>query len=239
MCGDPMCSLSRRRVFVAGLASALGALLMNDVWADQPTAELAPNAIAPADALARLLQGNVRYAANAPANKDYSAGRAARVAAQYPIAAIVGCADSRVAPELAFDQGPGDLFVVRVAGNFVNDDGLASLEYGVKFLGVPLIVVLGHTHCGAVSAAVKAIEEGVSLPGHLPELVRAIRPAVEIARSQGQGDLIAAATVENVRLNANRLRVSRPVIGELVKAGKVRVVGAIYDLASGTVGVVD
>ena len=140
---------------------------------------------------------------------------------------------------MAFDQGPGDLFVVRVAGNFINDDGLASLEYGVKFLGVPLIVVLGHTHCGAVSAAVKAIREHAVLPGHLPELVRAIRPAVEIARTHPHGDLVADATIENVRLNANRLRVSKPLIGEYVRAGRVQVVGAIYDLASGKVRVVD
>jgi carbonic anhydrase len=234
-----MCSFSRRRALVAGLASAtLAALPVRNVFADQSSTGPAPNAIAPADALARLQQGNARYVANAPANKDYSAGRAARVNAQYPIAAIVGCADSRVSPELAFDQGPGDLFVVRVAGNFVNDDGLASLEYGVKFLGVPLIVVLGHTNCGAVSAVVKAIEQGTSLPGHLPELVRAIRPAVEIARSHGHGDLIADTTIENVRLNANRLRVSRPLIGEYVKAGKVRVVGGVYDLASGAVELV-
>jgi carbonic anhydrase len=189
--------------------------------------------------LSRLLQGNNRYVADAPSNQDYSAGRAARVTAQYPIAAIVGCADSRVSPELAFDQGPGDLFVVRVAGNFVNDDGLASLEYGVKFLGVPLIMVLGHTGCGAVSATVKAIREHVVLPGHLPELVRAIRPALEIARAHGHGDLVADTTIENVRLNANRLRVSKPWIGEYVRAGKVQLVGAIYDLASGKVGFVD
>ncbi len=240
MCSHPMCSFSRRRALVAGLASAaLGAVSIRDVIAAQPSAGPAPNAISPADALSRLMQGNARYAANAPTNKDFSAGRAARVAAQYPIAAIVGCADSRVAPELAFDQGPGELFVVRVAGNFVNDDGLASLEYGVKFLGVPLIVVLGHTNCGAVSAAVKAIEDGVSWPGHLPELVRAIRPAVEIAKSHGHGDLVADATIENVRLNANRLRVSRPLIGGYVKADKVRVVGAVYDLATGAVGIVD
>jgi carbonic anhydrase len=240
MCGQFMCFSPRRRTLLAGLASAgVAAWPLQRAFADQPAADTAPNAIAPTDALARLLQGNERYVANAPANKDYSAGRAARVTAQYPIAAILGCADSRVSPELAFDQGPGDLFVVRVAGNFVNDDGLASLEYGVKFLGAPLIVVLGHTHCGAVSAAVKAIEEHAVLPGHLPELARAIAPAVTIARQHGQANLIANATVENVRLNANRLRVSKPLIGEYVKAGKVRVVGAIYDLASGKVRIVD
>jgi len=240
MCVDPMCSLSRRRVLFAGFASAtVAAFSPHDARADQSSAGLGPNAIAPSEALSRLLQGNNRYVANAPSNKDYSAGRAARVTAQYPIAAILGCADSRVSPELAFDQGPGDLFVVRVAGNFVNDDGLASLEYGVKFLGVPLIMVLGHTGCGAVSATVKAIREHVVLPGHLPELVQAIRPALEIARAHGHGDLVADTTIENVRLNANRLRVSKPLIGEYVRAGKVQVVGAIYDLASGKVGFVD
>ena len=127
------------------------------------------------------MQGNARYTANSPSNKDFSAGRVARVEAQYPIAAIVGCADSRVAPELAFDQGPGDLFVVRVAGNFVNDDMLASLEYGVEFLGVPLIMVLGHTNCGAITATVKVIQEGARLPGHLPDLLRSLKPAVQMA----------------------------------------------------------
>ncbi|MDN7180031.1 carbonic anhydrase [Caballeronia sp. SEWSISQ10-4 2] len=240
MCVDPMCSLSRRRVLFAGLASAtVAAFSLPDARADESSAGPGPNAIAPAEALSRLLQGNSRYVANAPSNKDYSAGRATRAAAQYPIAAIVGCADSRVSPELAFDQGPGDLFVVRVAGNFVNDDGLASLEYGVKFLGVPLIMVLGHTNCGAVSAAVKAIREHAVLPGHLPELVQAIRPAIEIAKAHGHGDLVADTTIENVRLNANRLRVSKPLIGEYVRAGKVQVVGAIYDLASGKVGLVE
>ena len=240
MCVDLMCSLSRRRVLLAGLASAaVASFSLHDARADQSSAGPGPNAIAPAEALSRLLQGNNRYVTNAPSNKDYSAGRATRATAQYPIAAIVGCADSRVSPELAFDQGPGDLFVVRVAGNFVNDDGLASLEYGVKFLGVPLIMVLGHTNCGAVSAAVKAIQEHAVLPGHLPELVQAIRPAIDIARAHGHGDLLADTTIENVRLNANRLRVSKPLIGEYVRAGKVQVVGAIYDLASGKVELVD
>jgi carbonic anhydrase len=240
MCVNPMCSLSRRRALFAGLATAaLGAFSLHDARADQASKVLGPNSISPADALARLLQGNNRYVANVPVHKDYSAGRAARVTAQYPIAAVVGCSDSRVSPELAFDQGEGDLFVVRVAGNFVNDDGLASLEYAVKFLGVPLILVLGHTHCGAVSATVKAIREHTVLPGHLPELVKAIKPAVEIARTNSHGDLVADAIIENVRLNVNRLRVSKPLIGEYVRTGKVQVVGAIYDLATGKVGAVD
>ena len=238
MCDHPS-SVSRRHLLFAGAASvALTGLSLREAVAASPPTGTAPNSIPPDEALSRLVQGNARYTANQPANKDYSAGRVARVSAQYPFAAILGCADSRVAPELAFDQGPGDLFVVRVAGNFVNDDILASLEYGVEFLGVPLIVVLGHTQCGAVTAAVKVVKEGGRLPGHLPELVRAIEPAVRIAGSHDGGDLVARATVENVRLNANRLLVARPLIERYVKSGRVKVVGAMYDLATGKVDMI-
>ncbi|WP_168790363.1 carbonic anhydrase [Paraburkholderia aromaticivorans] len=239
MCGRHLSSPMRRNLLLAGASSiTLAGLSRHVAVAAEPVSGTAPNSIPPAEALDRLMQGNARYAANTPSNRDYSAGRVARVAAQYPIAAIVGCADSRVAPELAFDQGPGDLFVVRVAGNFVNDDILASLEYGVEFLGVPLIMVLGHTQCGAVTATVKALKDGVHLPGHLPELVRAIKPAVQMAQvakgDQGE-DLVARTTIENVRLNTNRLIVSRPLIGPYVKSGKVKIVGGIYDLATGKV----
>lgn len=236
MCEHHLSSPTRRNWLLAGAASiALAAWPHREALAASPPGADAPNAIPPDEALGRLMQGNARYAANTPSNKDYSAGRAARAVAQYPIAAIVGCADSRVAPELAFDQGPGDLFVVRVAGNFVNDDILASLEYGVEFLGVPLIMVLGHTQCGAVSAAVKVVKEGTALPGHLPDLVRSIRPAVQIARAHHGADLVAQATLENVRLNANRLMVSKPLIGRYVRRGKVKVVGGVYDLETGKI----
>ncbi|MFM0391693.1 carbonic anhydrase [Paraburkholderia phytofirmans] len=239
MCGRHLSSPMRRNLLLAGASSiTLAGLSQRVAVAAEPVSANAPNSIPPSEALDRLMQGNARYAANTPSNKDYSADRAARVSAQYPIAAIVGCADSRVAPELAFDQGPGDLFVVRVAGNFVNDDILASLEYGVEFLGVPLIMVLGHTQCGAVTATVKALKDGVHLPGHLPELVRAIKPAMQMAKvakgDRGE-DLVMQTTIENVRLNANRLIVSRPMIGPYVKSGKVKIVGGIYDLATGKV----
>jgi carbonic anhydrase len=226
----------RRNLLLAGASSiTLAGLSRHVAVAAQPTSGNAPNSIPPAEALDRLMQGNARYAANTPSNKDYSADRAARVSAQYPIAAIVGCADSRVAPELAFDQGPGDLFVVRVAGNFVNDDILASLEYGVEILGVPLIMVLGHTQCGAVTATVKALKDGTRLPGHLPELVRALKPAVQLAKVGHGEDLVEQATIENVKLNTNRLIVSRPLIGPYVKSGRVKIVGGVYDLATGKV----
>lgn len=203
-------------------------------WAQSP----APNAISPDEALRRIMEGNARYAANAPTNKDFSAGRAARASAQYPITGIISCADARVAPELVFDQGPGELFVVRLAGNFVDDDGLASIEYGVKYLGIPLLMVLGHTGCGAVSATIKVLKENVELPGHLPELVNSIKPAVEAAAKKNPSDLLAEATVENVRHNMNRLVTSDPIVGKLVKDNKVKVVGGVYDIASGRVNLV-
>src|SRR5690606_550185 len=128
MCDDPRCGhrlhLSRRGLLAAGAATWLG-MQLGPAMAH--AAGTPANAIGPDEALKRLVDGNARYAANTAANKDFSAGRAARAESQHPFAAIVSCADSRVAPELAFDQGPGELFVVRVAGNFVNTDGLASL----------------------------------------------------------------------------------------------------------------
>ena len=230
--------LSRRGVMSgAGALVAAGMLGLPQVLADQPISDTPPpNAIKPEAALQRLMDGNARYAANTPREKDYSAGRAARVSAQFPIAAVLGCSDSRVAPELAFDQGPGDIFVVRIAGNFVDDDGLASLEYGVKFLGVPLIMVLGHQNCGAVDAAVKVVTARAELPGHLPELIKAIEPAVIAAHGRHPSDLVAASIEENVRLNVKRLKADKPILSEAFAANKIQIVGGIYDLASGKVG---
>jgi carbonic anhydrase len=233
-------ALSRRRV-MAGAASLLAAsaLPFRRVRAEQPqTATPPPNAIPPAEALDRLMQGNARYVANAPTEKDFSAGRAARVSSQFPVAAILSCSDSRVAPELAFDQGPGDLFVVRLAGNFLNDDGFASLEYAVKFLGAPLIIVLGHTNCGAVSAAIKVVMERVELPGHLPDLIKSIEPAVIAAHGRHPSDLLATAIEENVRLNVKRLIDDAPIMSDALAAKKIAVAGGIYDLATGKVGLI-
>ena len=223
---------SRRGLLTAGLvAAAAAALPPLPAWA-QPAA---PNAISPDEALARLQQGNARNVANAPTNRDFAAGRAARALGQYPFASILSCADSRVAPELAFDQGPGELFVVRVAGNFINEDGLASLEYGAVVLGVPFIMVLGHSKCGAVDATIKVVKDGTTLPGHLPSLTNAIRPAVIAAQAKQPADLLAEATAENVRLNVKSLLVAKPILSELVAAGKLKVAGAVYDIATGKV----
>lgn len=239
MCDDPRCGhrlhLSRRGLLAAGAATWLG---MQRGPAMAQAAGTPANAIGPDEALKRLVDGNARYAANTAANKDFSAGRAARAESQHPFAAIVSCADSRVAPELAFDQGPGELFVVRVAGNFVNTDGLASLEYGVKFLGIPLIMVLGHTNCGAVDATIKVLKDNAELPGHLPELVNSIKPAVEVAKKAGSDDLLDRAITENVRHNVAELNKAEPIVSRLVGDGRVKVVGGVYDLATGKVALV-
>jgi carbonic anhydrase len=203
-----------------------------------PGASPPPNAIAPADALQRLMDGNLRYAANTPNERDFSSGRAARVKAQYPIAAILSCADSRVAPELAFDQGPGDLFVMRVAGNVMSPDLLATLEYGVHFLGVPLVMVLGHANCGAVDAAIKVLKTRAVLPGHLPGLIASIKPAVIVAERSQTGDLLDNAIAENVRLQVAQLKSSPPVVDKLCATKKIGIVGAVYDLRTGRVALV-
>jgi carbonic anhydrase len=238
ICNQSRTDLSRRSALLGiGAGLALSTLGFGRALADQPVLSTpAPNAIAPEDALKRLMEGNARYAANEPDEKDFSAGRAERVVVQYPIVAVLGCSDSRVSPELTFDQGPGEVFVVRVAGNFVNTDGLASLEYAVKILGAPLIMVLGHTNCGAVSAAVKVVMERAELPGHLPELVKAIEPAVLAAHAKHPGDLVAAAIKENVRLNVERLKQDVPILSEAFAAKKIAVVGGLYDLATGKIG---
>jgi carbonic anhydrase len=236
-CPESDVSLSRRRLMLGGAALlAANTLSFARVRAEQPKLSTpAPNAIPPDEALKRLMDGNARYVANASEEKDYSVGRSARVSAQYPIAAVLSCSDSRVVPELAFDQGPGDVFVVRVAGNVLNVDGLASMEYAVKFLGAPLLMVLGHTNCGAVDAAVKVVKDRAELPGHLPTLVKAIEPAVIAAHGRHPSDLLAAAIDENVKLNAKRLAEDAPIVTAAEASRKIKVVGGVYDLATGKV----
>ncbi len=222
--------LSRRNLFAGGAALAAAASLRTSPGFAQ-TAGIGGD-----EALKRLMDGNARYVANTPNVRDYSARRAAAVAGQAPFAAILSCADSRVIPEHAFDQGQGDLFVVRLAGNFVDDDGLASLEYAVRFLGTRLIMVLGHSNCGAVDAAIKVIKENAELPGHLPDLIKSIKPAVEIARKTEGGDLLDRAISENVKLNAERVRSADPILSDAVKGQGLKVVGGVYELATGKVG---
>jgi carbonic anhydrase len=238
MCNDHAFNLTRRGLFGLGAAAAStafagGFALPGQAFADDAPA--APNDIDPDKALTRLLDGNARYVANTSTNTDFSAGRLARAGVQYPFAGLLSCADSRVAPELVFDQGPGELFVLRVAGNFVDMNGLASIEFGVAVLGIPLLVVLGHTNCGAISATIDVIENGTQLPGHLPDLVGALKPGVERALAEKPANPLEAATRENVLYNVEKLKAATPLVAEAVAEGRVKVVGAVYDIATGKV----
>lgn len=243
LCGDAQHrpDVSRRDFLKAGSLAALATWGVGSAYAaDPPKPGAAPpqNAISPADALKRLMDGNARYVTNAPNERDFSAGRAARAENQYPIAGILSCSDSRVSPELAFDQGPGDLFVMRVAGNIVTPDLLASLEYGVQFLGVPFVMVLGHTSCGAVDAAIKVLKSKAVLPGHLPQLIAGIKPAVLAAEKVQTGVLVDNAAAENVRRQVAQLKNSPPIVQKSYAGKKIDIVGAMYDLRTGKVSVV-
>lgn len=231
-CTSPRQASPTRRDLLIGLGATAGAALVAGPLAAQTTPQ---NAITPDAALKRIMDGNARYVAGQARRRDFSAGRAARAKSQAPVAAILGCADSRVSPEIVFDEGPGDLFVVRVAGNIASVNGVASLEYSVKFLGSPLIMVLGHSNCGAVGAAIKVEKSNAELPGHLPELINTIKPAVRAAAAKKPANLLDAAIRENVRLTAAGLSANDPIIAPMVKAGRVRVVGAVYELATGKV----
>ena len=238
-CGNANHAVRSRRDFlkVGALAALAPSTLGSALAADPPKPGGAPppNAVSPAEVLKRLMEGNARYAANNPNERDFSSGRAARAQAQYPVAAILSCADSRVAPELLFDQAPGDLFVVRVAGNVVNRDLLASIEYGIHFLGAPLVMVLGHSGCGAVDAAIKVLKTKAALPGHLPQLITTIKPAVIVAEKTQNGNLLDNAIAENVRRQVKRLENSPPVVKKLYAGRKIDIVGAVYDLSTGKV----
>ena len=229
-----------RRKFLLGAGATTGALAVSSlVWRPRPNrAAEASRAIAPEAALEELLKGNDRYVSGKTHKHDFQADRQSLVESQHPIAVVLSCSDSRVVPQFAFDQGPGRLFVVRVAGNVVNANGLASIEYAVKFLKTPLLMVLGHSSCGAVDAAIKVVNEGAELPGRLPGLVDAIRRAVKAAGPE-KGDLLANATRQNVRLNVQDLRNSKQIVGPLVEKGSVKIVGGAYDLATGRVALVD
>jgi len=240
ICGDAQHdpAASRRLFLKTGTAAALAPLFAGAADAadpPKPGAAPPPNAIAPADALKRLVDGNARYAANNPTERDFSAGRAARAQAQYPIASILSCSDSRVVPDLVFDQSPGDLFVMRVAGNIMTPDLLASIEYGLQFLGSPLIVVLGHSSCGAVDAAIKVLKDKAVLPGHLPELIAAIKPSVIAVEKAKTGSLLDNAIAENVRRQVGRLKAAAPVVQKAYRDKKIDIVGGVYDIATGKV----
>jgi carbonic anhydrase len=193
--------------------------------------------VTPAEALGRLKAGHQRFLDGRCEHPHCDAARRQSVFAegQHPSAVVIGCSDSRVPVEAIFDQGIGDVFVVRVAGNVCNGDEIASIEYAVEHLGVPLCVVLGHTRCGAVTAVVK----GEAIHGHLARLVRKIQDAVEDARRENPSlagdDLIDAAARHNVWRGMVDLARESTAIATRVDSGALRIAGAVYDLATGQI----
>mgnify|MGYP006267684059 FL=1 len=180
-------------------------------------------------ALKKLMDGNQRYITARVVHPHQDTRRRRQVAkGQSPIAVVVGCSDSRVPPEIVFDQGLGDLFVIRTAGNVVDNVSMASIEYAVEHVHVPLVMVLGHRRCGAVDAALHAGE----VHGHIKSLVKAIAPSID--KLQGKsGDLLDMAVKANIKRVVAKIKSSKPILSHLVKKGRVKVVGAYYNLDSG------
>jgi carbonic anhydrase len=204
--------------------------------AKDPAQHGSANKVTPAQALAWLQEGNARFTSGQVQRPNATLDRVRETASgQQPFAVVLTCSDSRVPAELLFDRGVGDIFVVRVAGNVCAVDELASLEYAVRHLGTPLVVVMGHSQCGAVSDAASAEQ----FEGPMAELIVRIRPAVSLARAAnpgaGERDLIAAAVAQNVRRGLSVVAHGSPAIRDAAASGKVQLVGAVYDLQSGRV----
>jgi carbonic anhydrase len=232
-----------RREFVQATgiaAAAIAAGAAAPATAQDQTAQTQAAQPKPDDVLQSLLAGNQRFV---EAKLEHP-GRSpqdfqALAAGQAPPAVILGCADSRVPPEVIFDQGVGELFVVRGAGNMVGSGPIlkGSIEFAVGVLGARLIMVLGHTACGACDSAIKFIDDRKSLPGSIEGLVDYIRPSVRAVAGQ-PGDKLANVTKANVLAGVKKLSELGPILPDLVKAGELKIVGAIYDLATGKVEMV-
>jgi carbonic anhydrase len=227
-----------RRSLLLVVASTVGLFLDGPAGAKEKKAPPKPqNVVTPDASLERLVKGNARYVEGVSLRHDFKHEREALAGGQNPYAAILSCADSRIAPEYAFDSGRGDLFVCRVAGNFANTESIASLEYAVAVLNVPLILVLGHDSCGAVDAAIKSLKDNTTLPGHMPSLVTGIAPAVKAVSQQG-GDTLSKAIRQNVVDNVAKLSSATPILSAAVEQGKLKVAGGIYRLTDGRVDMV-
>ncbi|WP_263367152.1 carbonic anhydrase [Edaphobacter bradus] len=232
-----MQSTTRRRFLLTTSAALATTTLRNTPAFAAPRATPAPS---PDEVLRLLQEGNGRFVAGAITHPGRTPADFKPLAAgQAPIATIIGCADSRVPPEILFDLGVGDLFVVRVAGNYVSGAGASvkgSVEYAVAELGVSLILVLGHSQCGAVKAAIQHLHDKDALPGAINDLVNTIKPAV-LESEHLPGDPLDNAIRANVRRGVERLNTLQPVIAPAIKSGKLKVAGAVYDLSTGKVEV--
>lgn len=224
-------NISRRAAFACAFCAAPAA-----------RAQEAParNRLTPAQSLERLMEGNSRFVADAPAPPgDYATRRRALTRGQAPFAAILGCADSRTPPEALFRATLGEVFTVRIAGNSLFTDGLGSLEFATNALGVSVILVLGHERCGAVAAAIQVAEQGAQLPGALMAVVNPILPAVAEARRSNPADMLDETVKWHARLTARRLRDQASALTPALAAGGLRVEAAHYDLDKGRVTLLD
>ncbi len=237
------CAHTSRREFVQRVSAAVGLAAMGPFSAlaaeEKAANKVAETAPTPDDILANLLSGNERFASGKTRLVPRTATDFARdTQGQAPPAIILGCADSRVPPELVFDQPVGGLFVLRVAGNIVGSGPIlkGSIEYAVAELGARLIMVLGHSKCGACAAAIKHIENKDALPGSIEGLVDYIRPVVREVRGK-PGDKLENVIKQNAMENAQRLAALEPILPEFVKRGKLKSVAGYYDLKTGRVEV--
>ncbi|MEH2377893.1 MAG: carbonic anhydrase [Nostoc sp.] len=231
----PRINLSRRSLFKFGAGAIGTSVLTAGLSSNLLAAEIAPveDEITPDKALQELLDGNQRFAQRKRLNPHQTYSRLAEVAkGQKPFASILSCADSRVPSEIVFDQGLGDLFVCRVAGNIATREEIGSLEFGSLVLGSKVIMVVGHERCGAVDAAIK----GAEVPGQIGSLLEAIKPSVESSKGKS-GDKLENACKANVLAQIKKLN-SSPVLSELIKAEKLKIVGAYYDLDTGKISIV-
>lgn len=244
--------VNRRDFFIGAAGLAVGAA---SCWCVQAYRAGLPNAIVqengdhqnanlgpgmtPAEAMQKLMDGNRRFADGRLTHPHESVEwRRAVSAEQNPFAVILSCSDSRVVPELIFDEGLGDLFVVREAGNVADDDSLGSIEYAVGHFHIPLIFVLGHQRCGAIQAAASSLINDAPAPGHILRLVDDLAPAIREAQARG-GPLIETAVRINTLQVAQRLRQSVPVLRPLVRRQQVRVVAGVYNMETGVVQVLN
>lgn len=233
--------MNKRATFLLALT-----LTASPLVATESGHHAATDAVKPAKALEMLLEGNRNFATKGKVlhlgTMATTARRHAIATTQKPFAVVVACSDSRVAPEILFDKGLGEIFVIRVAGNIVGSHELGSIEYAVEHLGAPLIMVLGHERCGAVTATYDAHIAGSKVDGNIGSLVQAIDPAVTstLARNTSgkKAEVVEQCTLENVRNVAAQIATTSPIVKEAIANGHVQVVKAYYDLDDGKVTVV-
>ena len=222
--------IMKKRLFILALAVCMILACSGIVIAAGDSQNLAAS-----DAWQELLKGNQRFVAGERAIMNFPNKRIELIAGQHPFAAVISCSDSRVPPELLFDQGLGDLFIIRVAGNVAGPIELGSIEYGIEHLHIPLLVVLGHQACGAVDAAVQG-----PAGGNIQSILNEIEPAVKIAKKTPRtGNLVEDSVDENVKLVIKNILKRSPITEEYVKEGKLTVIGAKYFFDTGKIEVIE